>query len=387
MLLINRFLTILFIINLYSMNVYSMQSHDHIVYPPHRIKPHTSLLTPSGLSPTQISTAYGLNFVPYEGEGQTIAIVDAYDDPSIESDLGVFDSTFSLPDCTTANGCFTKIYASGSQPAQDNNWDLEIALDVEWAHAVAPKAKILLVEAADANIASLFTAIDVAVANGAKTISMSWGGSEFSGQTAFDTRILNHVKAGVTFFAASGDNGYGILYPASCRYVIAVGGTSLAFNGSGDYSTETAWSGSGGGLSRYEPESATQINFSVPKANSKRAVPDVSWNADPNSGYSVYDTANNGWMVVGGTSAASPQWAALLSLAKSGTHKNLTSVYSALYAIGKSNYKYYYNDISSGTNGSCGYYCTARVGYDYVTGIGSPQALYVINGLMYNGFT
>lgn len=377
---------LLSILSLYCVSIYAEQSLKHIAYPPHRIKPNTSFLVPSGLSPTQINTAYGLNYVPYDGEGQIIAIVDAYDDPTIESDLGVFNTMFSLPDCTTANGCFTKIYASGTQPAQDNNWNLETALDIEWAHAIAPKAKILLVEAADASLASLFTAIDVAVAHGAKTVSMSWGSSEFSGQTAYDNRILNYVKTGVTFFAASGDNGYGILYPASCRYVVAVGGTSLTLDSSGNYNTETAWSGSGGGLSRYEPVSATQSSFPVPKTNSKRAVPDVSWNADPNSGYSVYDSASNGWVVVGGTSAASPQWAALVALAKSGTHKNLTAVYTALYSIGKTNYKYYYNDITSGTNGSCGYYCTARAGYDYITGIGSPQALPVINGLMYSAY-
>lgn len=358
-----------------------------IAYPPHQIKhqPQRLLSAPSGLTPTQVSTAYGFNVIPYQGEGQTIGIVDAYDNPTAETDFATFNTAFGLPDCTTANGCFTKVYATGSQPAQNTNWGLEIALDIQWAHAIAPKAKILLVEAADASYAALFSAINVAVTQGAKTISLSWGGNEFSGQTSYDMVLRNHiVNSGVTFFVASGDNGHGVSYPSTSTYVIAVGGTSLSLNGS-NYRTETAWSGSGGGLSVYEPETGPQIASSIPNNfHRKRSVPDVSYHANPSLGYSVYDTASGGWMVVGGTSAGSPQWAALLAIAKSGTHKNLTSVYAALYALSRANYKYYFNDIASGTNGSCGYYCAARASYDYVTGVGSPQAVYVVNGLLYN---
>lgn len=376
------------LINFYPAYIYAADQPPEIARPPHHVLHSRGLgNTPSGLTPSQISVAYGFNYVPYQGEGQIIAIVDAYDDPTIEDDLAAFNAEFDLPACTTANGCFTKIYASGNQPAQDNDWAVEMALDVEWAHAMAPKAKIILVEADNATFAALFTAIDVAVAHNAKTISLSWGGNEFAGQTAYEKRILAHVtNSSVTFVAASGDSGYHVSYPASSAYILAVGGTSLSIDSAGNYLSESAWSGSGGGLSAYSRESASQLSLAIPKANLKRGVPDVAYHADPNNGYSVYDTANNGWLVVGGTSAGAPQWAALIALAKSGTHKNLKNVYSALYTLGKSNYKYYYNDIVSGTNGSCGYYCTSRIGYDYVTGIGSPQALYVVSGLMYNGY-
>lgn len=383
-----RILLVALLINSISLTYALPQRVPGIAYPPHHIKPHTNTLTPSGLSPAQISTAYGFNYVSYTGAGQTIGIVDAYDDPNIEADLGVFSTQFGLPSCTTANGCFTKIYATGSQPAQNSNWDTEIALDVEWVHAVAPNAKIILVEAADASYSSLFTAIGVAVAHGATTISLSWGGSEMSSQTTLDATLRSYiVSSGVTFVAASGDSGYGASYPASSTYVIAVGGTTLSLDAQGNYLGETAWSGSSGGLSRYEPETGPQVTFPIPNdPTAKRGIPDVSYHANPSNGYSVYDSANGGWLVVGGTSAGAPQWAALIALAKSATHKKLTSVYQALYTLGKANYKYYYNDVSSGTNGSCGYYCTSRAGYDYVTGIGSPQVAYIINGLIYDAF-
>lgn len=375
--------SLLVTLSLISISTYAAPSP--IAYPPHIIKPNTPSFLPSGFSPAQISNAYGINFVPFNGEGQIIGIVDAYDDASIESDLGAFDTQFNLPSCTTANGCFTKIYATGTQPSADANWAVETALDVEWAHAIAPNAKIILVEAADASLNALFTGINVAVAHGATTISLSWGSSEFSGETTFDTTLRNYVvNNGVTFFVASGDYGHGVMYPSASTYVIAVGGTTLTTDAAGNYISETAWSGSGGGLSIYEGETGPQKTLPIPNDTVlKRGVPDVSLNADPNTGYSVYDTGSSGWIVVGGTSAAAPEWAGLLALAKSGSHKKLTSVYTALYNAAKGNYKVFFNDILTGTNGSCGYYCAARAGYDYVTGIGTPQAYYLVNQLIY----
>ena len=366
--------------------VTSLAQAEPRAYPPHIILPNTPHIAPSGLTPAQVLTAYGFNYLPFKGDNQTVAIIDAYDDPSIEADLGTFDSQFNLPACTTANGCFTKVYASGSQPASNASWSMEIALDVEWVHAIAPNAKILLVEATDNSLSALFAAIAVAIQRGATTLSLSWGTTEFSSQTTFDATLRTYIVNGATIFAAAGDNGHQALFPASSTYTIAVGGTHLNVDSAGNYISETAWSGSGGGLSAIEPETGPQVNFPIPNDSvRKRGIPDVAYNADPATGYSVYDSNNSGWQVVGGTSAGAPQWAALVAIAKSGTHKRLSGIYTILYNIAKMNSRYYYNDITSGTNGSCGYYCTAQVGYDYVTGLGTPQVYFLVGQLIYYG--
>ena len=206
----------------------------------------SSLSSPpsTAYTPVQIRHAYGFDQLANQGAGQVIGIVDAYDDPNAEADLAVFDAQFGLPACTSANGCFRKIY-SGGQPAANANWALEIALDVEWAHAIAPKAAIVLVETPTNSLANLLAGVDVAVRNGASAVSMSWTVAEFSGENSYD----NHFTAsGVTFFAAAGDSGTGVAYPAASPDVVGVGGTSLHLNSSGDYQSETAWSSSGGGL-------------------------------------------------------------------------------------------------------------------------------------------
>jgi len=355
-----------------------------IAHPPHRIKPNTPLFAPSGYSPAQMQKAYGLASIPNQGAGQVIGIVDAFDNPNIESDLGVFSSTFNLPACTTANGCFKKIYAAGTQPPGDTGWGTEIALDVEWAHAIAPQAKIILVEAADSSFNSLQQAINVAIQNGATVISMSWGGGEFSGQTQMDA-MFN--VAGVTFTASSGDDGTGVIYPSSSPYVIAVGGTTLQLDASGNFLSESAWAGSGGGISAFETVPAYQSGLPIPNnPTNKRGVPDVSYNANPSTGVSVFDSFGaGGWIVVGGTSAGAPQWAALIAIAKSASTHALTGLNSMLYGLAKQNYSQLYHDITTGTNGSCGYYCTAQTGYDYVTGLGSPIAQNLIPQLSGSG--
>ena len=218
-----------------------------------------SLSTPptTAFTPSQIRHAYGFDLVTNQGAGQTIALVDAYDDANAASDLAVFSKQFNLPTCTTANGCFRQLYSNGRKPAANANWAVEISLDIEWAHAIAPQAKILLVEAPSNNLSDLLSGVDFAVRNGASVVSMSWTSAELSTERNLDNHF---VSTGVTFLAASGDSGAGVNYPAASPDVIAVGGTSLTLDKSGNYSSESAWSGSGGGLSKYEYEPAPQAH-------------------------------------------------------------------------------------------------------------------------------
>jgi subtilase family serine protease len=312
---------------------------------------------PTGLSPTQIRGAYNL---PSTGGSGTIAIVDAYNDPTVQNDLSAFSSQFGLP-----NASFEKHTMSSGIPT-DGGWALEISLDVQWAHAIAPNAKILLVEATSNGLTDLLAAVDYARSRSdVVAVSMSWGGSEFSTESSYDSYFTSSY--GASFFASSGDNGAGVSWPAVSAKVVGVGGTTLTFTGGGAVSSETAWSGSGGGISAYLAEPSYQVTYGVPGANGKRAVPDVSYDADPNSGVSVYDSTpyppsgSTGWYQVGGTSAGSPQWAAIQSLGLSATNNNF-------YIDAKSaRYSSYFRDITSGSNGH-----PAAIGYDLVTGLGSP---------------
>jgi subtilase family serine protease len=367
---------------------YALPKAPRIVHHPIRYKPNTPHFLPSGLSPSQVSVAYGLNNISAKGKGQIIAIVDAFDDPNIEADLGVFSQAFGLPECTTANGCFKKITDANKVPPTDGGWSGEIALDVEWAHAIAPEAQIILVEAASATTDDLMQAVQLAIQNNATVVSMSWGGPEDPSQTSSDV-IFNNPN--ITFTASSGDDGTGVIYPASSPYVLAVGGTTLSVDSTGNYQGEEAWSGSGGGLSTVESWPASQSGLPIPQSNNMRGVPDVSYNADPQTGFSVYssvpdgDGGSTGWQVVGGTSAGAPQWAAIVAVANSAGNSNIGgNLSSVLYAAANpnsGNYNSYFYDINSGTNGNCGFICTAQAGYDYVTGLGSPQVANLINVL------
>ena len=325
--------------------------------PIHIYKSDTKL--PKGISPEQIKKIYNL---PKIGGHGTIAIIGAYDDKTIENDLAVFDKTFDLPDCTTRNGCFEK-HLIDSGVKGNSGWASETSLDVEWAHAIAPNAKILLVEAKTPSGENLLKAIDyAAIRDGVVAISMSWGGDEFPEEKSLDSHFIS--KSGAIFFASSGDNGWGASWPASSPNIISVGGTSLSFKNDGTLNKEIAWPGSGGGVSAYETQPDFQKNYSIPKSNGMRAIPDVAYNADPESGFSVY--TNGKWYVVGGTSDAAPQWAAIQSL-------GLSAINKKLYADKDSeNFSNYFRDIVSGKNGDCKYYCQARKHYDYVTGLGSP---------------
>ncbi len=322
-------------------------------------------LTPQGLTPAQIKSIYNL---PSTGGSGTIALIEAYDNPNAESDLGTFDTQFSLAPCTTANTCFTKHQMSVST-STNSGWTVESSLDVEWAHAIAPNAKILLVEAQSSSDNDLIAAVDYARNQpGVVAISMSWGSAEFSGESSDDYHFVSPY--GAVFFASTGDTGSGVAWPAVSTNVVAVGGTTLNFTGN-TFTSETAWSGSGGGLSKYVNEPSYQLLYGVPQANGFRAIPDVSYDADPNSGFSIYDSTGyqgqSGWLVVGGTSAGAPQWAAIDALASTTNNTNLYAVASS-----SGSYASDFRDITSGTNGSCGFDCTAQVGYDYVTGLGSP---------------
>ena len=318
---------------------------------------------PRGLAPAQIKEAYNL---PTSGGRGTIAIIAAYDDKTIENDLNIFSKEYALGSCTTANGCFEKHLMSAGTTA-NAGWAMETSLDVEWSHAIAPNAKILLVAAKTPSGPNLLAAVDYArTRNDVVAISMSWGGGEFIDETTLDDHFTS--SRGAVFFASSGDNGYGVSWPAASKNVVAVGGTRLVISNN-TLLAETAWSGSGGGVSAYETEPAWQKNYSIPKANGHRAVPDVAYNADPASGFSVYKTTGKGknnWYVLGGTSAGAPQWAAIHAL-------NLSATPEKLYSDKASaNNGKYFRDIVSGSNGDCLFFCNARKRYDYVTGLGSP---------------
>jgi subtilase family serine protease len=333
---------------------------------------------PSGYTPDQVRHAYGFDQIANQGEGQIIGIVDGYDVPAVESDLAVFTSAFGLPPCTKANGCLTVIYAKGVQPAQNKGWSDETSLDVQWAHAIAPNAKILLVEAPKGTESALLEAVPVAVKNGANIVTMSWGtASEFSLETNLDALYFNNP--GVTYLAASGDSGHNLFgYPAASSRVVAAGGTTLNLDATGNILSETAWFGSGGGVSKYYSEPSYQSGV---QSTGFRGVPDVAYDANPRTGVPVYDSEDGDWFQVGGTSASSPQWAALTAIANSlrASQSKGTIGSNFLNVIYANQLDFF--DITKGTNGFCGALCTTQVGYDFVTGLGSPMAPLVVAAL------
>lgn len=317
--------------------------------------------TPIGVTPAAIKAIYNL---PQTGGHRTIAIIGAYDDRSIESDLADFSATFTLPTCTTKNGCF-EIQKMSSKMSSNSGWALETTLDVEWAHAIAPQAKILLVEATTPSGVNLLKAVDFATSRSdVVSVTMSWGGPEFPEEVSLDSHFTS--KFGAVFFASSGDHGTGASWPASSPNVIGVGGTTLSFSNMGAVSKESAWSGSGGGVSAYEKAPAFQMAYSIPKSSGMRAIPDVAYNADPQSGFPI--VRHGVWRQVGGTSAGAPQWAAIASLGSGASNSNF-------YTDKSTSSTSYFRDITSGRNGSCSYYCDARKHYDYITGLGTPLTI------------
>ncbi len=334
---------------------------------------------PLGVSPAEARAAYGLptyNLGAAAGT-QVIAIVDAYDYPTAVADFNLFSQTFGLPQETGSGNVLQVVYASGFQPSYDPGWSQEEALDIEWAHAMAPTAKIVLVEAASSSFSDLLYAVDVAGTQipGVREVSMSWGGSEFRSETFYDSHF---TAPNVVYFAASGDTGGKSIWPGVSPNALSAGGTTLYLDTSGNFLGEAGWNGSGGGKSRYEPRPAYQ-NIVQSLVGTRRGAPDLSFDADPNTGVSVYWAG--GWWVFGGTSVSSPSLAGIVNLAAfsaggkfaASSAAELGSIYSNL---GKSSptpsgSAYDFRDILSGSAGR--YSC--RSGWDFVTGVGSDWGL------------
>jgi hypothetical protein len=394
--------------------------HPTFEVAPHQTGAHPSLspatVTPPGFSPLQIRTAYSINSSSATGAGQTIAIVDAFNDPKIFSDLDVFDQQFaatsfggSLFSQYGAASSFLTVYNQAGQVINPSNtsigvdstggWETEEALDVEWAHAVAPGAKIALVEAND-NSGNLYTAVSAAAHLPAvSVVSMSWGSGEFTGEAANDSTFTTPAgHKGVTFLASTGDNSAGE-YPAFSPNVVAVGGTTLTLNADNSIHSETAWStgsdpwnltlGTGGGTSAIEGEPGYQQGF---QSTGKRTIPDVSFDADPKTGVAIYDSFGTpsapapGWEQIGGTSLSAPAWAGLIAMANQqrvaagmATLNSFspTQTQNLLYGLSGAAF----HDITSGSITANGHTYTAGVGYDEVTGLGTPAANRLVDGL------
>jgi subtilase family serine protease len=331
--------------------------------------------SPSGYGPAQLRGAYG---VSGRAVGQPIiAIVDAYDDPTIKNDLDAYSLQFHLPVlplCKAAAAkspipCLQKIGQTGGKamPAANGDWSMEIALDVEAAHAMCENCSLVLIEAKSPNMTNLFAAVDTAVKTGAIAISSSWGGPEYKGETKLDKHFEHN---GIAFTVSSGDSGYGVQYPAASPYVTAVGGTSLYMNGN-NYSNENAWSGAGSGCSQFE----VKPNWQKDVLCKGRTVADVSAVADPSTGAAIYSSTSpkgqKGWFTAGGTSLAAPIIAAVYALAS--TPKTQTAN-SLPYLFGNKNNLH---DVVGGSNGICSpsYLCTGKTKYDGPTGLGSPNGL------------
>jgi subtilase family serine protease len=329
--------------------------------------------TPSGVSPNVVSgygpadilSAYKLP--TSAGAGRTVAIVDAFDLPTAESDLATYRSNFGLPPCTTANGCFRKINQTGgtTPPSADAGWGGEIALDIEMVSAACAQCKILLVEANSASNANLGIAVNQAASQpGVVAISNSYGGPESTSDPSYDTSYYKHPGIAVT--ASSGDNGFGTSYPATSPFVTSVGGTSLTRSTNARGWTEGVWSGSGSGCSVQEPKPAFQHDTGC----ARRTMADVSAVADPNTGVAVYDTYQNpGWQVFGGTSASSPIVASVFAMAS----PPAAGVFPVQYPYANPGALF---DVTTGSNGSCTtYLCKGTVGYDGPTGLGTPNGV------------
>jgi hypothetical protein len=363
----------------------------HVAAPgvtPHAVSPGTQATAP--YTPVQVATAYGVNLISFggvvgNGAGQTIAIVDAFNDPDIVSDTATFNSQFNLPQFNVSGGPTFSVLnqTGGTTPPSTNGqgWDLEESLDVQWAHAMAPQANIILYESNTNNDDDMDVAVATAAANPAvSVVSMSWGEGEFTGEQSEDPFVLTPTgrTGGVTFLAAAGDGGSPAIYPATSPDVVSVGGTSLFIQTDGTYSSETVWNNNngnatGGGVSSLESQPAYQIGNVNGASTTNRAVPDVSMDADPDTGVYVLDNFSGGWFQVGGTSLSTPLWAGLIADANQGRALNgqpslngLTQTLPTLYNLPSSDF----NDITVGSNGTF----SATPGYDLVTGRGTPIA-------------
>ena len=327
--------------------------------------------TPQGLVVSQVRAAYGLGTA---NGGGAIAIIDAYDYGTALADFNGFSAQFGLPQETStnatasSNSVFQVVYAGGRKPRGDAGWALEAAMDIEWAHAMAPGAKIYLVEAATNSLANLIQAENVAKALvGVKQVSNSWGSSESSSlYSSYDSAF---TQSGVAFFASGGDSGGTKSWPSLSKNVVACGGTTLNMQGN-NYLGETAWTSTGCGISAYEPRPGFQSVVSG-IVGSFRGADDISAVADPNTGASVYDTTtyqgHSGWWVVGGTSLSCPLLAGMAN-ASGASRASSDAQNTAFYAkLGTASF----HDITSGTAGAY----SAGAGFDLPTGVGTPNGL------------
>jgi hypothetical protein len=343
-----------------------------------------------GYGPEELHAAYSLPTATFPSSTQTVAIVDAFNDPTAEADLGVYDKQYGLPACTTGNGCFKKLDEEGKTsplPANEGGWSTEISLDVQMVHAICQSCKVMLVEAKSTSFSDLGAAVDTAVRLGATEVSNSYGGAESAGDSSYDAP---YDHPGTVITVSSGDCGYynegcngdteAANFPASSPDVVAVGGTTL--NRSGESWSSTVWEGGGSGCSiaftapLWQSEVA---NYSLTACKGGRSVADVGAIANPYTGVNIYDSTVNpsgyptGWGVWGGTSLASPVLAAEFGLA-GGSHGVEFPAQTLYSHIGQSSALY---DVTSGHNGSCtgASSCQARAGYDGPTGVGSPVGL------------
>lgn len=321
---------------------------------------------PAGYSPNELAAAYRLPIA--RGSHETVAIVDAFDDPNAESDLAAYRSTFGLPPCTVSNGCLRKLNqhgVAGNYPYADGDWSLEISLDLDMVSAACPHCDIVLVEANSAFTTDLAAAEDVAASTGAIAVSNSFGADEFSGMTS---QAADFDHPGVTTVASSGDLGFtAAQFPAVLPNVLAVGGTTLTPDKTVRGFTETAWSRAGSGCSAYIAKPSWQTD----KHCHLRTVADVAADADPNTGVAVFDTVpftpGKTWYVVGGTSAASPLIAGVVALSGQAVTPQFVYAHHGML-----------NDVVGGSNATvdqnCGgdYLCVAKKGYDGPTGWGTP---------------
>jgi subtilase family serine protease len=368
-----------------------------------------------GFTPTQIRHAYGFDQIGQDGTGQTIAIIDAFNNPQIVQDLAVFDAQFGLPaiNLTIVNQNGGKVLPT----LEDDNWAGETALDVEWAHAIAPGAHILLVETRDASNANLMAGVQWArYQPGVSAVSMSWGGVSRIAETAQElqdnlTFTTPAGHQGITFVASSGDTVDTLVsFPGSSANVLSVGGTTLTLN-AGAYGSETSWNqgfpgGSTGGFSDvqgvpyYQTPVTSSTAFLGDMGIPRRAVPDVSYDANPNTGFAIYDAQSagsiaRGWYEVGGTSAGAPQWAALVTLANQarvqqgkttldGFSQTLPALYGKYGAPGTTAYNTTYtttfHDVNDGT--TLNVLNPATPGYDTITGLGTPIVPSVVQALL-----
>jgi subtilase family serine protease len=320
---------------------------------------------PAGFGPAEIQDAYKL--AGASSGSRTVAIVDAYDDPSAAQDLATYRAQYGLPAC--GGGCFTKVSQTGSPsalPAVNAGWAQEISLDLDMVSAACPDCKILLVEATTASFANLAAAVNYAAAQpGVVAISNSYGGSDSSSYAS----AYNHPGIAVT--ASTGDSGYGAQSPATLPGVVAVGGTSLSKASNGRGWTESAWSGAGSGCSRYNAKPGYQT---AATKCSRKADADVSAVADPNTGVAVYDSTpyqgSSGWMVFGGTSASSPIIASVYALA----HDVAAGAQAGAKPWGNAGSLF---DVTTGSNGNCStrIWCHAAAGWDGPTGLGTPNGI------------